>query len=122
MSEKVKKYIVDVLCIAAIALFYWLIMNPFFALHGMRDIPAIFAAFGLGAVACNMAFMKSAFLSVFIPAGYILGFISGALFNSVSIDSHGTAMSNFWIIWGCVYITVLVVGVILSRIRNRVKE
>ncbi len=77
-----KRYITGLCSAAAVLLSYWLVVNPLFFLHGMRDIPFYLMALSVIAVMINIIFKGKSTLSVSIPTGYITGFICSYMFHS----------------------------------------
>lgn len=52
-------------------------------------------------------------------AGYILGIVLGELFGGFESDVPPEYLHYGWAIWGCVFITAVIVGIIIERKYNR---
>lgn len=117
-----KRYITGLCSVAAVLLSYWLIINPLFFLHGMRDIPFYLMALSVIAVMINIIFKGKRTVSVLIPTGYITGFICSYMFHSEWTNQNGTSMSNMWLIWIIIYLCVIVFGILFDFIYSKVKR
>lgn len=86
---------------------YLALRYPLFFLHNMKEWP--FVLFGVGAIIIiilGLAFNRK-ILPILTVSGYIVGFISGYIFQF----DYGTGLNNLWIIWTCVYLGAILVGV-----------
>ena len=92
-----------------------------FALHGMREWPAVL--FGLGAVVMTVAFFARAKWTVRAAAGgYLPAALLGVMTFQEGVDPGGGRTSNLWIIWTVSYLVLMVLGAAadaVSRAKGR---
>ena len=83
----------------------------FFDMHGMTQWPFVLFVFGLIVIAVSIIF-KAHRVMISVPVGYIVGFVSGILFNSDTTDPGGGLVNNAWQIWTAVFLSSIVLGLI----------
>ncbi len=106
---------------------YLICRYEFFEIHGMSDWPFALFIFGLIVLGLSSIFYARRVM-LLTPLGYILGFITGALFNVDNFDEHGSRLNNFWIWWTIVFLIFIVVGLVWEiiyreqKVRKQVAE
>ncbi len=93
---------------------YWLCRFAFFGIHGMKQWPNALAVVGLVIVVIASIVGKRK-LSIATVAGYIGGFIIAMIFNTDGLDPGGGRTNNAWIIWGCVFILSVIIGLFIEN-------
>ena len=93
---------------------YGLCRFVLFGMHGMKDWPNILALVGFIIIIIASIYGRRK-LSLLTVAGYMGGFILAMIFNTDGIDQGGGGTNNAWIIWGCVFILSVIVGLLLER-------
>jgi len=83
-------------------------------MHGMKQWPNMLAMVGLIIIVIASIIGKRR-LSVATVAGYIGGFVIAMIFNTDGIELGGGRTNNAWIIWGCVLILSVIVGLFLEK-------
>lgn len=99
--------------IGLLGISYWLSRFSFFAMHGMKQWPNLLAMSGL-IIIVVASIVGRRILSVSIVVGYIGGFVLAMIFNTDGIEPRG-ATNNAWIIWGCVFILSVIVGLFIEK-------
>ena len=59
---------------------------------------------------------------IFVPAGYIIGFLSAGLFNKDGFDPGGGLTNNGWIIWTVTLLAIILAGVAWEVARRTIKS
>lgn len=59
---------------------------------------------------------------VFTVFGYIIGFLSGLIFNKDGRDIGGARTNNAWLIWTIVFLVIVTIGIIWEIINKRIKS
>lgn len=103
-----KRRLIGILSMIAIAGCYLVIRYPLFGLHGMKEFPLFLCAVGVFLIFLAGLVRKSKVLPPIIALGYILGFAAGALFGY----DYGEGINNLWIIWLWCFVSIVVVGVV----------
>lgn len=93
---------------------YWLCRFVLFEMHGMKDWPNMLALVGLIIIIIASIYGRRK-LSVLTVAGYMGGFILAMIFNTDGLDQGGGGTNNAWIIWGCVFILSVIVGLFMDK-------
>ena len=102
-----KKRLAGALSLAGLAGAYWALRYPLLFLHGMKQWPlALFIAGAVVIAVSGLALGRKA-LPILTLAGYAAGFILGYLFQS----DYGAGQNSLWIIWACVDLAAILVGV-----------
>lgn len=83
----------------------------FFDVHGMKEFPTTLLILGLAMLVISVLTSKK-ILPYFISAGYIIGFVSGFLFQVTKMDANGVSVNNLWVIWAGVYVAFIIAGFI----------
>jgi len=99
---------------------YWLARYVLFSLHGMKQWPDWLAILSLLIILAATVF-KSRVLSIATVAGYIGGFILAMIFNQDGLDAGGGRTNNAWIIWGAVWISSILLGVLAGSFARQRK-
>ena len=101
--------------IGLLGISYWLCRFSFFEMHGMKQWPNLLAILSIVIV-----LMATMFGNRIIPAvtviGYMGGFILAMIFNTDGVDPGGGSTNNAWIIWGTIFVFLVLIGIILSFI------
>lgn len=97
---------------------YWLCRFVFFGMHGMKDWPNMLAMVGL-IIIVIASIVGRQILSVATVVGYMGGFVLAMLFHTHDVDRGGGGTNNAWIIWGCIFILSVIVGLFMDK-GNRV--
>ena len=109
---KNKKCLVNHVIALGILLFGFVLGRyVFFDVHGMKEFPVVLLVLGLVVMVASVVTTKT-ILPYFISAGYIIGFVSGFIFQATKIDSNGVSVNNLWVIWAVVYVAFIVLGFI----------
>lgn len=67
----------------------------FFDIHGMKQLPV--ALFGVGIVFLAISFfLRGKVAPIIIALAYLIGFVSGVVFETDGVDAGGGATSNLW--------------------------
>lgn len=97
---------------------YWLANFYFYPLHGMKQFPKVLGFFAFGMAVYSIIVNKRIF-GFANSIGYILGMYLGNIFCTYDIDPGGGKLSNYWLIWLGVYIFILILAFIFTRIIKR---
>ncbi len=119
MSEKMKKRLIQTALSIIILLFeFWLCRYVFFEWHGMKQFPFFLLIVG-SAIVLIAAIFSSKVMSVAALLGYILGFFSNMIFRSYGTDPGGGRTSNAWIIWGGIFLTFVLLGIVIEIVQRK---
>ena len=111
----VKNKILWGVCMAGLlAVSYWLCRFVFFGMHGMKDWPNMLAMVGL-IIIVIASIIGRRILSVATVVGYMGGFVLAMLLHTHGVDQGGGGTNNAWIIWGCIFILSVVVGLFMDK-------
>lgn len=97
---------------ALLILSYGLVRVPLFKLHGMKDWPLFML--GIALVATGILILRGQNPS-FASRGYIVTFLLSRVFNTISFDQGGGALSDGWKIWLLIYLTAVIMSLILTK-------
>lgn len=114
MKERKNKTMWGVGLIGCLGLSYWLCRFVFFGMHGMKQWPNLLAMIGL-IIIVIASLAGRRILSVATVVGYMGGFVLAMVFNTDGLDQGGGGTNNAWIIWGCVFILSVIVGLFLDK-------
>lgn len=93
---------------------YWALRYPLFFLHGMKAWPlTLFVPGAIIITVSGVALCRKA-LPVFAAAGYGVGFILGYVFQW----DYGRGQNSLWIIWACVYLAFLILGIVIEFLKE----
>lgn len=122
ISEKMKKKLIQTALSIIILLFeFWICRYVFFQWHGMKQFPFFLLTLG-SAVVLIAAIFSSKAMSVAALLGYILGFFSNMILRSYGIDPGGGRTSNGWIIWGGIFLTFVLLGIVIEIVQWKKKK
>ena len=111
----VKNKILWGICMTGLlAVSYWLCRFVFYGMHGMKDWPNMLAVVGL-IIIVIASIVGNRILSVATVVGYMGGFALAMIFNTDGLDQGGGGTNNAWIIWGCVFILSVIVGLFMDK-------
>lgn len=110
-----KRRTVGLLSLVVLAGEYLAVRFPLFSLHRMKDWPLFLLLFGVIIVAISGLAFGGRLLPALTAVGYMAGFIAGFLFQF----DYGRELNSMWVIWTCVYLTVIFIGVIAEFGKKR---
>lgn len=97
-----------------LAVSYWLCRFVFYGMHGMKDWPNMLAMVGL-IIIVIASIVGKRILAVATVVGYMGGFVLAMIFHTHGVDQGGGGTNNAWIIWGCVFILSIIVGLFMDK-------
>lgn len=107
--------------IGLLGISYWLCRFSFFEMHGMKQWPNLLAILSIIIIVIATT-LGSRIIPVATVVGYMGGFILAMIFNTDGVDPGGGRTNNAWIIWGTVFIFLIVTGIILDFISKQRHE
>lgn len=112
--DKKHKILWGICSIGCLGICYWICRFAFFGLHGMKQWPNVLALVGL-IITVVASIAGKPKLSVATIAGYMGGFVLAMIFNTAVPHPGGGTTNNAWIIWGCVFILSVILGLFLEK-------
>ena len=94
---------------------YFLCRFAFYGLHGMKQWPNFLAIVGL-IIIVTASLLGNRIISISTIVGYMGGFILAMIFHTHGLDQGGGGTNNAWKIWGGVFISSILIGLILNYI------
>lgn len=110
-----KKRMASLCSLAGLAVLYWVVRYPLFALHGMKEWPLDLFVFGVVIIAVSGLLLCGKVLPVCTAAGYGAGFGLGVIFQF----DYGHSQNSLWIIWTGVYLVLILAGVMAEFLLHR---
>ena len=105
-----------VLCISFVMCRY-----VYFDMHGMKQLP--FWLFVFGTISLLISFyLEGKTTPICTAVAYIIGFISGVIFQTNGLDAGGGTTNNMWIIWIVVFVCIILIGIISEKFIGSVKK
>ena len=100
---------------------YFICRYVYFEAHGMKEIPLYLLEL---ATTIMMISIYSNYTSstISLSFGYGISFLIAYLFNTDGIDPGGGKTNNFWILWMCSYILMMLVGFSIDIIKKKYKS
>lgn len=83
----------------------------FFDIHGMKEFPLVLLVVGIIVMVISLLSSRK-IMPFFISTGYIIGFVTGFIFQNTKMDANGVSVNNLWVIWAAVYLSLMVIGAI----------
>lgn len=111
-----KKYIAGALSLLGLAGAYLVVRFPLFPFHGMKEWPLTLFIVGAVIIAVS-TILRRKILPILTLVGYLAGFIAGYIFQF----DYGVDLNNLWIIWTCVYLCTILVGIAAEIFRRKRK-
>lgn len=113
-SDIKRKILWGVVSIGCLGFSYLLCRFAFFQMHGMKQWPNTLALVGLIIIVIASIAGKRR-LAIATVVGYIGGFVLAMIFNTDGVDQGGARTNNGWIIWGCIFILSIIVGLFIDK-------
>lgn len=110
-EEIMQQIRISIISMILLAVFYYCIRFPLFALHGMKDWPKLLGICGACVILADAVFSGGTILSLSAAFGYPAGFLAGMLLGR----SYGTGRSSMWIVWAAVYLAVIIIGAVCRK-------
>ncbi len=87
-------------------------------MHGMKQWPDFLASLSIALVVLA-TLLGNRVVPIATVIGYIGGFALAMVFNTDGVDPGGGGTSNAWIIWGTIYISSILIGIMLGYISKQ---
>lgn len=100
--------------IGLLALSYWLCRFVFYEIHGMKDWPNILAIVSFIIIVIASIVGKK-ILSLATVLGYMVGFVLAMIFHTYGVDQGGGVTDNAWIIWSCIFLLSIIIGLFMDK-------
>ncbi|MBU5482926.1 hypothetical protein KQI86_01225 [Clostridium sp. MSJ-11] len=115
------KILLGISMIGLLGISYWLCRFSFFEMHGMKQWPNLLAILSITIIVIATIF-GNRIIPVATIIGYMGGFILAMIFNTDGVDPGGGRTNNAWIIWGTVFIFLILIGIVLDFISKQRHE
>lgn len=115
------KILLGISMIGLLGISYWLCRFSFFEMHGMKQWPDLLAILSITIIVIATIF-GNRIIPVATIVGYMGGFILAMIFNTDGVDPGGGRTNNAWIIWGTVFIFLILIGIVLDFISKQRHE
>ncbi|MEW9093792.1 MAG: hypothetical protein AB2417_01815 [Clostridiaceae bacterium] len=115
------KILLGISMIGLLGISYWLCRFSFFEMHGMKQWTNLLAILSITIIVIATIF-GNRIIPVATIVGYMDGFILAMIFNTDGVDQGGGKTNNAWIIWGTVFIFLILIGIVWSFISKQRHE
>lgn len=106
-----RRIITHIIALCVLTAGYMLCENVLFDYFTFGDMAGVY--FWAGCFVTVVSFFANGrIVPICASAGYWAAFAAGAVFQTDGVDPGGAATNNFWIIWGCIYICVIVLSIV----------
>lgn len=105
---------VSIISLCVLLASYLLFRYSLFGLHGMKEFPLVLLIVGIAVIAVFGLWKGGRMAPLYTTVGYIVGFICGCLWERITYDPGGGAMSDFWKFWMGGFIAATVAGILME--------
>ena len=84
----------------------FLLCRYVFTFHKMYQWPVVLLVLGMFVIGLSFL-VGGKIVPMASSAGYLIGFIAGAIFQTEGVDAGGGRTNNMWLLWAVVFVCII---------------